>query len=112
VHAALFQVYRARKGNDFDVSQLGERGEDTMVVIVAPPSLTSTIRYTADDRIDVSATICLWMQRTPASNTLNKLTTMACYTAELELDIVRASVVCDNADRELHEWREYRRARP
>ena len=92
VHSAFFRAYRPRKGTVSDLGALGGCGEDTMVAILAPPSLTRTIQYADDGRIDVSATIAVWLHGTQESYPLNKLTTLACYTAELELDVLSVAV--------------------
>lgn len=84
IHRAFFRRYMPRRGTEGDLQALGSQ-EGTMVAILAPPSFSSCLTWTADHRIDVAASVVNWARRECQFDEI--ILFLAAFTAELELDI-------------------------
>jgi hypothetical protein len=85
---AWFATYRPRLGLADTHMELTD-GSHTMMAIYAPVCMAKQLQW-LEGRIDAAATILAWMAQRDG-----RLLTFASYTAELEADIVRASMEAD-----------------
>ena len=87
---ANFSAYRPRKGLESTLETLGdEEDQDTMIALILPPQLFSKLVWIAESVLDGPATIAalaMGGRRPPY------IVSYSGFTAEMELDVLRAAV--------------------